>query len=118
MKMLNIGSKIGKSINVIKSDIIRFRMNFIFPKFHRYFSHPIRPSKFEKILLHFLNEPLEDISISRPSDRVNWAIPVPNDESQTIYVWLDALVNYLTSANYPHADVSIHRLIHSHNIFK
>lgn len=69
-------------------------------------SHPIRPKKFEKLLLHYLSEPLHDISVSRPSNRVDWAIPVPNDPGQTIYVWLDALVNYLTSANYPDANVS------------
>lgn len=44
---------------------------------------------------------LSDLSISRPSSRLQWGIPVPNDESQTIYVWLDALVNYLTYAGYP-----------------
>ncbi|MCJ1313769.1 methionyl-tRNA synthetase [Agyrium rufum] len=44
---------------------------------------------------------LEDLSISRPSERLSWGIPVPNDESQTIYVWLDALINYITKANYP-----------------
>ena len=44
---------------------------------------------------------LQDLSISRPSDRLSWGIPVPDDESQTIYVWLDALINYLTKANYP-----------------
>ncbi|XP_055850757.1 methionine--tRNA ligase, mitochondrial [Episyrphus balteatus] len=61
----------------------------------------IRPAKFEKILLDYLNEPLPDVSISRPSNRVHWAIPVPDDDSQTVYVWLDALINYLTSAGYP-----------------
>ena len=44
---------------------------------------------------------LGDLSISRPVERLSWGIPVPDDESQTIYVWLDALVNYLTKANYP-----------------
>ncbi len=44
---------------------------------------------------------LEDLSISRPLERLSWGIPVPDDESQTIYVWLDALINYLTKANYP-----------------
>ena len=44
---------------------------------------------------------LDDLSISRPRDRIKWGIPVPTDESQTIYVWLDALTNYLTKANYP-----------------
>lgn len=44
---------------------------------------------------------LQDLSISRPSDRLSWGIPVPDDATQTIYVWLDALINYLTKANYP-----------------
>jgi methionyl-tRNA synthetase len=44
---------------------------------------------------------LEDLSISRPSQRLSWGIRVPNDDSQTIYVWLDALINYLTHAGYP-----------------
>lgn len=69
------------------------------------FSNPIRPKKFEKVLMEFLKEPLNDISISRPSERVSWAIPVPGDDTQTVYVWLDALVNYLTSAGYPNPKV-------------
>ncbi len=44
---------------------------------------------------------LEDLSVSRPVSRLQWGIRVPNDESQTIYVWLDALVNYITYAGYP-----------------
>jgi methionyl-tRNA synthetase len=47
---------------------------------------------------------LQDLSISRPSERLTWGIRVPNDESQTIYVWLDALINYLTKAGYPFAE--------------
>ena len=63
----------------------------------------IKPIKFEKILFDMLSEPLPDVSVSRPAQRVPWAIPVPDDPNQTIYVWLDALVNYLTSAGYPDA---------------
>ncbi|KAK8017477.1 methionyl-trna synthetase protein [Apiospora rasikravindrae] len=44
---------------------------------------------------------LEDLSVSRPVSRLNWGIPVPDDPSQTIYVWVDALINYLTKAGYP-----------------
>lgn len=66
----------------------------------------IKPAKFEKILLDYLREPLPDISISRPSNRMDWGIPVPGDENQTVYVWLDALVNYLTSLGYPANKVS------------
>lgn len=44
---------------------------------------------------------LSDLSISRPSDRVQWGIPVPDDHTQTIYVWLDALLNYAVQTGYP-----------------
>lgn len=44
---------------------------------------------------------LKDISISRPTERVSWGIPVPGDASQTIYVWFDALSSYLTCNGYP-----------------
>ncbi|KAK4617345.1 putative methionine--tRNA ligase, mitochondrial [Fulvia fulva] len=44
---------------------------------------------------------LEDLSISRPTERLSWGVRVPGDESQTIYVWLDALLNYATAVGYP-----------------
>lgn len=43
---------------------------------------------------------IEDISVSRSKSSVTWGIPVPNDDSQVIYVWIDALSNYLTGAGY------------------
>lgn len=42
-----------------------------------------------------------DLSVSRPKTRVSWGIDVPGDPNQTIYVWFDALINYLTSLGYP-----------------
>lgn len=67
----------------------------------------ITPSKFQKQLKDFLeNEPyFPDISVSRPSSRVHWAIQVPSDPDQSVYVWLDALINYLTVIGYPDDDV-------------
>ncbi|KAF8862832.1 hypothetical protein BDZ45DRAFT_645473 [Acephala macrosclerotiorum] len=50
-----------------------------------------------------VSDGLEDLSISRPVERLTWGIRVPGDESQTIYVWLDALINYITKAGYPWA---------------
>ena len=41
------------------------------------------------------------MSVSRPRKRLHWGLPVPGDSSHTIYVWIDALVNYLTVADYP-----------------
>lgn len=60
----------------------------------------MRPAKFQKMLLALLEEPLPDLSVSRSAQRVYWGLPVPDDGSQTIYVWLDALANYLTVAGY------------------
>ncbi|KAK3995641.1 putative methionine--tRNA ligase [Cladorrhinum sp. PSN332] len=44
---------------------------------------------------------LSDLSISRPVQRLSWGIRVPDDSNQTIYVWVDALVNYITMAGFP-----------------
>ncbi|KAF6819114.1 methionyl-tRNA synthetase [Colletotrichum sojae] len=44
---------------------------------------------------------LEDLSVSRPVKRLDWGVRVPDDPSQTIYVWVDALINYLTKAGFP-----------------
>jgi methionyl-tRNA synthetase len=43
---------------------------------------------------------LEDISVSRNKSAVSWGIPVPDDEEQVIYVWIDALSNYITGIGY------------------
>ena len=61
----------------------------------------IRPNLFRSNLNMFLSEEMPDLSVSRSSSRLQWGIPVPNDSSQTIYVWLDALANYLTVSGYP-----------------
>jgi methionyl-tRNA synthetase len=42
-----------------------------------------------------------DVSISRPKTQVAWGIPVPDDAAQTMYVWIDALSNYITGLGYP-----------------
>ncbi|KAK3712621.1 methionyl-tRNA synthetase [Vermiconidia calcicola] len=44
---------------------------------------------------------LEDLSVSRPLERLSWGVRVPTDPSQTMYVWLDALLNYASAVGYP-----------------
>ncbi|RWS17821.1 methionyl-tRNA synthetase-like protein [Dinothrombium tinctorium] len=61
----------------------------------------VKPKKFYDYLVHMIKETTKDISISRPSSRIHWGIRVPGDDTQTIYVWLDALINYLTVCGYP-----------------
>jgi len=55
-----------------------------------------------------LEQGLEDIAISRPIEKVSWGIPVPGDPKQTIYVWFDAIINYVSGApDFWPADVHI-----------
>ncbi len=60
----------------------------------------IIPQERKRETLSFIEEGLEDISISRSKETLQWGIPVPGDESQVLYVWLDALSNYISALNY------------------
>lgn len=53
-----------------------------------------------EILSLIKNEGLEDVSFSRPRKDLSWGIPVPGDDSETMYVWCDALTNYLSAVGY------------------
>lgn len=55
-------------------------------------------------ILSLLREGLEDISFSRPSKDLSWGVPVPNDPDHTMYVWCDALSNYITALGYGNFD--------------
>ncbi len=55
----------------------------------------IIPQGRAKEIVNFIDQGMEDISFSRPREDLQWGIPVPGDDTQTIYVWCDALVNYL-----------------------
>src|SRR5205085_3317372 len=60
----------------------------------------VPPSRKNEIL-SLINGGLEDISISRPKDKIAWGIAVPGDETQVMYVWFEALMNYITVLGYP-----------------
>ena len=61
----------------------------------------IYPDYRKNEVLSFINMGLEDFSISRSVARArNWGVPVPGDESQIMYVWVDALSNYITALDY------------------
>ncbi|MBL9202814.1 MAG: methionine--tRNA ligase [Opitutaceae bacterium] len=59
--------------------------DFIFPAFR------------QKQVVEFLKEPLNDLCISRPRERLEWGIPLPFDEGYVTYVWFDALLNYYSA---------------------
>ncbi len=65
----------------------------------------ITPTFRKKEFLNLLKN-MPDVSISRPKEQVEWGVPVPNDDSQVMYVWIDALANYITVLGYPDNDIS------------
>lgn len=60
--------------------------------------HPdlIQPAGFANEMLMLLNEPIGDLSISRPSSRLSWGINLPWDNDHVTYVWFDALLSYVS----------------------
>ncbi|MDX1988936.1 MAG: methionine--tRNA ligase [Candidatus Obscuribacter sp.] len=61
----------------------------------------VRPEGRRKEVLNQLNDPeLTDFSVSRSRKSLSWGIPIPDDDDQVIYVWMDALTNYITGVGY------------------
>ena len=65
----------------------------------------ILPEFRKKEVLGLLDES-PDVSISRSTEQLTWGVPVPGDEGQVMYVWIDALANYITVLGYPDQDIS------------
>ncbi len=61
--------------------------------------HPrfILPESRRNEILGFLAQPLGDLCISRPKERLSWGVPIPFDDKYVTYVWFDALLNYVTA---------------------
>ncbi|HQZ82681.1 MAG TPA: methionine--tRNA ligase [Pyrinomonadaceae bacterium] len=60
----------------------------------------VRPEARKNEVLSFIRGGLQDLSISRQRSAVSWGIPVPGDDDHVMYVWLDALSNYITALGY------------------
>ncbi|MGD9627912.1 MAG: methionine--tRNA ligase [Pyrinomonadaceae bacterium] len=60
----------------------------------------VRPEARRNEVLSFVRGGLQDLSISREKKSVSWGVPVPDDENHVMYVWLDALSNYITALGY------------------
>ena len=67
----------------------------------------ISPSSRKNEVISFVKSGLKDLSVSRKS--FSWGIKVPNDNDHVIYVWLDALTNYISALNYPNKDDELYK---------
>ncbi|XP_069104451.1 methionine--tRNA ligase, mitochondrial-like [Argopecten irradians] len=101
-----VSAESGQPVVWMEEENYMFRLSQFKPQLQEWIdTEVIQPSHpfFKKIVQSTLDN-LTDLSVTRSSDRVSWGISVPNDPSQKIYVWLDALTNYLTVTGYPGKD--------------
>jgi len=79
--------KLSKYTEIIKSKIESDEIEIV-------------PTSRKNEILSLLKDGLEDVSFSRNKNKISWGIPVPNDDEQVMYVWCDALSNYITALGY------------------
>ena len=93
----------SKPVEMLKETNWFFRLEaFTDALLEHYQQHPeaIQPQSARNEVISFIKQGLRDISMSRAVDNVSWGIPLPWDEGQVVYVWFDALLNYVTAVGY------------------
>jgi len=95
----------GRVVEQVREESYFFRLgNYQDRLLEHIRSHPdfIGPESRRNEVLRFVEGGLRDLSVSRTT--FSWGIPVPGDDAHVIYVWIDALTNYLTAAGFPDGD--------------
>ena len=83
----------------VKEENYFFKLSAYKERLKEYIKSAVKPEYRVNEVLNQL-EDIRDISVSRSSETLQWGIPVPDDDSQIIYVWIDALSNYITALGY------------------
>ena len=108
-KMIGGVAPSGHEVQLVKEESYFFRMSKYADRLLQYYEeHPefIQPeSRKNEMINNFIKPGLEDLAVSRTS--FDWGIPVPNDPKHVIYVWIDALSNYITALGYGSDDETL-----------
>jgi len=99
----------GADVEWVEEDSIFFKLSaFQQPLLDYFATNPdcILPNSRMKEVVSFVRGGLKDLSISRT--KLTWGVPVPNEPEHVMYVWVDALTNYLTSCGYPDMQGEMH----------
>ncbi|KAK1814243.1 methionyl-tRNA synthetase [Friedmanniomyces endolithicus] len=103
-RKIMVSIETGKEVEWTSERNYHFRLSAFRDKLLAFYaSNPcfvVPHSRMDDVVKQVTNS-LADLSISRPVERLTWGVRVPSDPTQTIYVWLDALLNYTTAAGYP-----------------
>lgn len=78
----------------------------------------ILPAWRQQEAIKFVEGGLEDFSISREKSRMDWGISVPADETQVMYVWFDALTNYISTLNWPDPEGDFKKFWHDGEVIQ
>ena len=100
-----ISKSSGSSVEWVEEESYFFKLSAWSNKlleFYKKNPNFILPESRKNEVVRFVEKGLKDLSISRTS--FTWGIPVPNNEKHVIYVWLDALTNYLSALNFPNTE--------------
>jgi len=95
----------GRTTETVSEENYYFKLSAFADKLLKYYEeHPefIRPESRRNEVMAFVRGGLRDLSISRSTFK--WGVPVPGDPKHIVYVWLDALINYLTAIGYGSED--------------
>ncbi|MFA6297311.1 MAG: methionine--tRNA ligase [Candidatus Paceibacterota bacterium] len=99
----------NRAIELINEENYFFKYSAFQDKLTEFYSsHPdfvVPDFRFNEIK-SFVNQGLQDFSISRQKSKMSWGIPVPGDEDHVMYVWFDALVNYVSTLGWPEDSVN------------
>ncbi|MCJ8346294.1 methionine--tRNA ligase [bacterium] len=91
----------SRELSLVEEDNYFFKLSEFTQKLQNHYDQNpnfVMPNSRKNEMLAMLKSGLEDISISR--DSVSWGIPIPGDSKHVIYVWIEALMNYITSCGY------------------
>lgn len=103
-----ISKETGKTVEWVEEENFMFRLSNYRERILAWLqSKIIHPESRANDLWDYIHDPAHfvDISVSRKTLSAKWGINVPDDSTQVIYVWLDALTNYLTVSGYPENNV-------------
>ena len=108
-KMIGGKAPSGHEVELVEEDCYFFKMSKYADRLVEYYNeHPdfIMPeTRKNEMLNNFINPGLEDLALTRTS--FNWGVPVPSNPKHVIYVWIDALCNYITALGYESDDDSL-----------
>ncbi|CAH8589853.1 unnamed protein product [Heterobilharzia americana] len=105
-----VAKETGNPLEWIEEENYMFKLSSFKNELHTWLDSGVFPkSSTQSVwgeIAHSIVDTAQDVSVSRPRSRLDWGIQVPGDDEQIIYVWLDALINYLTVTGFPWSDDS------------